>query len=102
MGLLSRHMRDRFLPFLFLAIATFAILLTLAWPKPAQAIESKNYEDLVYPPLGEIQIPDYERYELDIGLVAYLMEDHDLPLVGGSATFRTGAYLVSAGQDGLA
>ncbi len=102
MGLLSRHMRDRFLPFLFLAIATFAILLTLAWPKPAQAIEAKNYEDLVFPPLGEIQIPDYERYELDNGLVVYLMEDHDLPLVGGSATFRTGSYLVSAGQVGLA
>ena len=30
------------------------------------------------------------------------MEDHDLPLVSGSATFRTGDYLVSAQQAGLA
>ncbi|MGD1866323.1 MAG: M16 family metallopeptidase [Phormidesmis sp.] len=102
MGLLSRRLRDRFLPFFFLAAATFAVLLTLAWPKPAQAIEAKPYEDLVFPPLGEIQIPDYERYELENGLVVYMMEDHDLPLVSGSATFRTGSYLVSPQQVGLA
>ena len=93
MGLILR--RKRLFPFMFLAVATFAILLTVAWPNPAQAIEAKPYEDLVFPPLGEIKIPDYERYELDNGLVVYLMEDHTLPLVGGSATFRTGGYLVS-------
>lgn len=102
MGLLSRRWRDRLLPFLFLAAATFALLLTLSWPKPAQAIEAKPYEDLVFPPLGEIQIPEFERYELENGLVVYLMEDHDLPLVRGSATFRTGSYLVSPNQVGLA
>ncbi|MEL7332074.1 MAG: pitrilysin family protein, partial [Cyanobacteria bacterium J06560_2] len=68
----------------------------------AQAIEAKPYEDLVFPTLGDIQIPDYERYELDNGLVVYLMEDHDLPLVGGSATFRTGSYLVPPEKVGLA
>ncbi|MGB3573865.1 MAG: pitrilysin family protein [Phormidesmis sp.] len=102
MGLFSRRLRDRLLPFFFLAAATCAVLLTLSWPKPAQAIEAKNYEDLVFPPLGEIQIPDYERYELDNGIVVYLMEDHDLPLVSGSATFKTGSYLVSPEQVGLA
>ncbi len=99
MGLILR--RKRLFPFMFLAVATFAILLTIAWPNPAQAIEAKPYEELVFPPLGEIKIPDYERYELDNGLVVYLMEDHTLPLVGGSATFRTGGYLVSPEQTGL-
>ncbi len=99
MGLLSR--RKRLFPLLFLAAATFSVLLTLGWSKPAQAIEAKPYEELVFPPLGEIQIPEYERYQLDNGLVVYLMEDHDLPLVSGSATFRTGSYLVSPEQVGL-
>ena len=93
MGLLSRRVHNgptirptirigsRVLSFFFLAAATFAVLLTVSWPKPAQAIEAKPYEELVFPELGEIQIPDYERYELDNGLVVYLMEDHDLPLV---------------------
>ncbi len=102
MGLLSRRSRERFIPFFFLIAATCAMLLTLSWTNPAQAVEPKPYEDLAYPPLGEIQIPEYERYELDNGLVVYLMEDHDLPLVSGSATFRTGSYLVSADQTGLA
>lgn len=100
MGLILR--RKRLFPFVFLAVATFSLLLTVAWAKPAQAIEAKPYEELVFPPLGEIQIPDYERYELDNGLVVYLMEDHDLPLVGGSATFRTGGYLVPPEKTGLA
>ncbi len=102
MGLFSRRLRERFIPFFFLAAVTCAMLLTVSWPSPAQAVEPKPYEDLVFPSLGEIQIPEYERYELDNGLVVYLMEDHDLPLVSGSATFRTGSYLVSAEQTGLA
>lgn len=102
MGLTLRRIRKNFLRLLLLAVATFAVLLTLSWPKPAQAVEAKSYEDLVFPSLGDIQIPDYERYKLDNGLTVYLMEDHDLPLVSGSATFRTGDYLVSPEQAGLA
>ena len=102
MGLILRRIRKNFLPLLFLAVATFSVLVTIAWAKPAQAIEAKPYEELVFPPLGDIVIPDYERYELDNGLVVYLMEDHDLPLVSGSATFRTGDYLVPAEKTGLA
>ena len=102
MGSLPRRIRKRLLPLLFLTVATFAILLTVGWPRPAQAIEAKPYEDLNFPPLGEIQIPEFERYELDNGLVVYLLEDHDLPLVGGSATFRTGSYLEDPAKTGLA
>ena len=102
MGLNLRRIRKNLFPLLFLAIATFSVLITLAWAKPAQAIEAKPYEALVFPPLGDIQIPEFERYELGNGLVVYLMEDHDLPLVSGSVTFRTGDYLVSPSQAGLA
>lgn len=102
MGLFRGRSHNRFIPFFFLAAATCVMLLTLSWPSPAQAVEPKPYEELVFPALGEIQIPEYERYELDNGLVVYLMEDHDLPLVSGSATFRTGSYLVSPEQAGLA
>ncbi len=102
MGLNLRRVRRNLLPLLFLAIATFSILVTLSWAKPAQAVEAKPYEALEFPPLGDIQIPEFERYELRNGLVVYLMEDHDLPLVSGSVTFRTGDYLVAPSQTGLA
>jgi zinc protease len=102
MGLIFRRIRKNFLPLLFLTVAAWSLVLTVSWPKPAQAQTAKPYEELVFPPLGEIRIPEYERYELDNGLVVYLMEDHDLPLVGGSATFRTGDYSVNSEQIGLA
>ena len=40
------------------------------------------------PPLGEVNLPEYERVELDNGLVLFLAEDHEFPLVELSATIR--------------
>ena len=42
------------------------------------------------------------RHELPHGAVAYLVEDHQLPLIRLSATIRTGSYLVPGEQAGLA
>jgi zinc protease len=77
-------------------------VLLLGWQMPANALTPRHYDELDFPPLQEVQIPDYERYELDNGLVVYLMEDHELPLVSGSATFRTGSRFEPAAQVGLA
>jgi zinc protease len=77
-------------------------VLVLGWQSPASALTPRHYDQLEFPPLQEVQIPDYERYELPNGLVVYLMEDHELPLVSGSATFRTGSRFEPAAQVGLA
>jgi zinc protease len=84
-----------------LGIVTCVSVLAFSWQAPAAAITARHYTELEFPPLSEIQIPDYERYELPNGLVVYLMEDHELPLVSGSATFRTGERLVPEAQIGL-
>jgi zinc protease len=68
----------------------------------AIALTPKAYDQLEFPPLPEITLPEYERYELDNGMVIYLMEDHTLPLVGGSAIIRTGSRYEPADQVGLA
>ena len=59
--------------------------------------------DLVYPELSYVP-PEPERYrhELDCGAVAYLVEDHQLPLVTLSVTLPAGAYQVPAASAGLA
>lgn len=93
--------RNRLFSLLVLAMASLSAMLLLSWPTAAQAVTAQHYTELEFPPLDEIQIPDYERYELDNGLIVYLMEDHELPLISGSATFRTGDYLVSEAQVGL-
>ncbi|MEO0539858.1 MAG: insulinase family protein, partial [Cyanobacteria bacterium P01_A01_bin.105] len=85
----------------FLTTAACILALVLSWAGPAAAVTPQHYTDLAFPPLGDINIPDYERYELDNGLVVYLMEKHDLPLVEGGITLRTGTALEAAGKTGL-
>ncbi len=78
----------------------FALCLLLRFP--AVAATAKHYTELEFAPLPEIQIPEYTRYQLDNGIVVYLMEDHELPLIGGTALIRTGDRLEPADKVGLA
>ncbi len=50
----------------------------------------------------EFSPPEPERIVLDNGMVVYLLEDHELPLVSLSATMRTGGWLEPADKIGLA
>lgn len=50
----------------------------------------------------EFSPPEPERVVLDNGLVVYLLEDHELPLVTVTATMRTGSWLDPADKVGLA
>ncbi|EHJ13453.1 Peptidase M16-like protein [Crocosphaera watsonii WH 0003] len=74
----------------------------LVFRLPAVAQTPKHYTDLEFPLLAEISLPEYERYELTNGMVVYLMEDHQLPLVKGSALIKTGSRLEPAPKVGLA
>lgn len=84
-------------------IAGFVIIcgLLFSW-QPAGAVQPKHYTDLAFPPLPELQLPDYTHFELDNGMQVYLMEDHELPLVAGQALFHTGARLEPSNKTGLA
>src|SRR3954452_7349823 len=59
--------------------------------------------DLKYPTL-EFNPPERAKYRhvLASGAVAYLVEDHDLPLINVQALVRNGEYLEPAGKDGVA
>jgi zinc protease len=50
----------------------------------------------------EFSPPEPERVVLDNGLVVYLLEDHELPLVTITTTMRTGGWLDPADKVGLA
>ena len=50
----------------------------------------------------EFTPPEPARVVLDNGMVVYLLEDHELPLVNLSATMRTGGWLEPADKVGLA
>ncbi|MBE9048664.1 insulinase family protein [Pleurocapsales cyanobacterium LEGE 10410] len=83
-----------------LALLTVLFLFTVRLT--AVADTPKHYTELEFEPLPEIQLPEYARYELDNGMVVYLVEDRDLPLIGGTALIRTGSRYEPANKVGLA
>ncbi len=63
----------------------------------------KHPRDLKYPP-REFTPPKAApyRHQLASGAVAFVVEDHQLPLIHVSVTFRGGSFLDSSGKTGLA
>lgn len=49
-----------------------------------------SYKNLKFPPLRKITLPDPVMFELPNGMKVYLLENHELPLVSGTALVRTG------------
>ena len=50
----------------------------------------------------EFTPPEPDRVVLENGMVVYLLEDHELPLISMTATMRTGGWLDPAEKIGLA
>jgi len=83
------------------SLALAAVLALTALATPAFA-GKKPWEKFEYPELGDITEPDYQRHELDNGMVIFLMPDSEWPLVEGRAVVRTGAIYEPAAKVGLA
>jgi len=58
-------------------------------------------DGILYTPLS-FELPEAERIPLANGIIVYLLEDHELPLVRMSAVIRTGAMYDPPGKEGLA
>lgn len=86
----------------FLSLLTVSLLLVLGLSIPSLAATPLHYTQLTFAPLPEVQVPPYERYQLDNGLVIYLMEDRELPLVSGTAIIRTGQRWEPPAKIGVA
>jgi zinc protease len=88
----------RFVYALVVAFAFVLLTFNFSWA----ATVAKHYTELEFAPLPEVKLPKYERYVLNNGMVVYLMEDRELPLVKGTALIRTGDRLEPADKVGLA
>ncbi len=83
------------------AAALFTALLTTAVFAQTKA-PSFNYKELKYPPLGQVKVPEPAEVTLSNGMRVFLLEDHELPVVKGSATVRTGNLFDPPGKIGVA
>ncbi len=81
---------------------TVLILTALMLTVPNSALAKKPWEKIKVPELHKIQMPDYQRVVLDNGMILYLAEDHELPLVELHATIDVGSIYEPADKIGLA
>src|SRR5512143_367123 len=82
-----------------LALAA-AVALVAAMPARAQD-ENLDPSKLVTPPLHRVQVPKPERYVMPNGMIVFLLENHDLPVVKGTAYLRSSPEWVPAEKAGL-
>lgn len=79
----------------------FAVaLLALLFAGSAGA-QVSDWKDIKYPPLHEMKIQQPTRIVLPNGMVIFLQEDHELPLVNGRAVIRGGSREEPAAKAGL-
>src|SRR5206468_388965 len=81
-------------------VSVFAAGTQAASLQQAQKLQS-DPRQMRFEPV-EFNPPEPERLVLENGMVVYLLEDHELPLVTITATMRTGGWLDPADKVGLA
>ncbi|HEX8411229.1 MAG TPA: pitrilysin family protein [Thermoanaerobaculia bacterium] len=61
----------------------------------------KDHREIKTPPLRSFSLPQPKRIQLDNGMVIFIQEDKELPLIRGSATIRGGNRDVPASKAGM-
>ncbi len=83
-----------------------AFLLTLAlaaalMPLPRAAAQATDWKQIPIAPLPAFKPQQPKRIELSNGMVIFLQEDHELPLIDGTARIRGGSHHEPAAKVGL-
>jgi zinc protease len=84
-----------------LGLFSMAVLLVSAITACAGELKLGDPRTMTFKPV-EFSPPEPERIVLGNGMVVYLLEDHELPLITMTATMRTGSWLDPADKVGLA
>ncbi len=82
-----------------LAVGAIVALMPLA---AAVAQVASTYKEIKTPKLHDFKVPQTKRFQLSNGMVVFLMEDHELPLIRGTARVRGGGRDVAGDKAGLA
>jgi zinc protease len=83
-------------------IAFAVILATLFLPSPRATAQATSWTQVPIPALPEFHPPQPKRIQLNNGMVIFLQEDHELPLIEASARIRGGSSDEPAAKIGLA
>jgi zinc protease len=83
--------------------ALLILLLAAATTIPAPSAQAQNtsWKQIPVPPLRAFKPAQPKRIELSNGMVIFLQEDHELPLIDGTARIRGGSVNEPADKVGL-
>ncbi len=70
--------------------------------EPQAAAQASDWQQIKIPPLPSFHPQEPKRVELPNGMVIFLQEDHELPLIDGVARVRGGSRSEPANKVGLA
>ncbi len=82
----------------------FALMVGVAGSGDSQTKTTKplHYKKIQYPKLHPLQIPQPARFELSNGMVVFLLEDHDFPIISAAVMVKTGSRYEPSDKVGLA
>jgi len=70
-------------------------------PLPRAESQATNWQQIPIPPLPAFHAQQPKRVELSNGMVVFLQEDHELPLIDATARIRGGSSYEPASKTGL-
>jgi zinc protease len=82
---------------LLIALVASAVFTTV----PQLAAQATSWQQVPIPPLPAFQPKQPKRIQLANGMVIFLQEDHELPLIDGTARIRGGSVNEPASKTGL-
>ena len=80
-----------------LMVATLALVMLV----PAALAQVTSHKDIKAPSLRSFSMPQPKRVALPNGMVIFLQEDHELPLIAGTAVIRGGGRDIPADKAGM-
>ncbi len=82
-------------------LVILSILVSLNAAVPPAAAQATDWQQISIPPLPAFHPQQPKRVELPNGMVIFLQEDHELPLIDGVARIRGGSRSEPANKTGM-
>ena len=82
-------------------VVTATLAAAIFAASPRASAQAASYQQVPIPPLPAFHPQQPKRVELSNGMVIFLQEDHELPLIDGSARIRGGSRNEPASKTGL-
>jgi zinc protease len=84
-----------------LTSASLMIMLLLVGLSPRDLAQSAEWQKIPIPTLSAFKPQEPKRVELQNGMIIFLQEDHELPLIDGIARIRGGSRSEPVGKTGM-